>query len=560
MKKRILGVILVLCLLFAFLPSSLPTAQAYSDTDIIFPVEGGNLYFDKSSGTITDCDETVTSANIPSEIDSVAVTSIGKLAFYSCSSLTSVTIPNSVTSIGDYAFYSCSSLTSVSMPDSVTYIGSGAFDDTAIYNAEEQWVDNVLYIGKLLIKAKEDIIGEYSIRQGTVGIAGEGFLGCCNLTSVTIPNSVISIGDRAFFATSLTNVIIPDSVTSIGHQAFSYCSNLTGIWVDEGNISYCNDEFGVLFDAEKKTLLQVPGAISGEYEVPNGVTSISHVSFLGCSSLTSVAIPSSVTNIGAGTFSGCSNLTGIWVDEGNISYCNDEFGVLFDAGKKTLLQAPCGISGEYTIPNGVTSIDEEAFENCSNLTGVEIPDGVTSIGFLALSGTGLTSVTIPASVTSIGNYAFYDCINLTSVYFMGNAPALGKCAFQMWDYEEGTDANIPWLTLYYIEGKEGWTSPTWNGYPTATWTPPHEHAYTDIVTSPTCTEQGYTMHICECGDSYIDTYTDALGHDFGDWTQTKAPTCTEKGDEKRTCSRCGAYETREVASTGHTEVIDPAVP
>ncbi len=500
MKKRILGVILVLCLLFAFLPSSLPTAQAYSDTDIIFPVEGGNLYFDKSSGTITDCDETVTSANIPSEIDSVAVTSIGKLAFYSCSSLTSVTIPdsvtyigawafdscssltsvtipNSVTNIGDYAFYSCNSLTSVAIPDSVTYIGAGAFDDTAIYNAEEQWVDNVLYIGKWLIKAKEDIIGEYSICQGTVGIAGEGFLSCCSLTTVTIPNSVISIGDRAFFDTSLTNVIIPDSVTSIGHQAFSYCSNLTGIWVDEGNISYCNDEFGVLFDA----------------------------------------------------------------------------------GKKTLLQAPCGISGEYAIPNGVTSIDVEAFENCSNLTGVEIPDGVTSIGFLALSGTGLTSVTIPASVTSIGNYAFYDCINLTSVYFMGNAPALGKCAFQMWDYEEGTHANIPWLTLYYIEGKEGWTSPTWNGYPTATWTPPHEHAYTDIVTSPTCTEQGYTMHICECGDSYIDTYTDALGHDFGDWTQTKAPTCTEKGEEKRTCSRCGAYETREVASTGHTEVIDSAV-
>ena len=116
---------------------------------------------------------------------------------------------------------------------------------------------------------------------------------------------------------------------------------------------------------------------------------------------------------------------------------------------------------------------------------------------------------------NIGNCAFAGCIRLASAYFMGNAPKLGAYAFQIWDEETQSDINIPGMTLYYIEGKEGWTSPTWNGYPTATWAP-HEHTYTETVTAPTCTEQGYTTHTCECGDSYVDTYIDALGHDYKD--------------------------------------------
>ncbi|MGM9524088.1 MAG: S-layer homology domain-containing protein [Faecousia sp.] len=106
--------------------------------------------------------------------------------------------------------------------------------------------------------------------------------------------------------------------------------------------------------------------------------------------------------------------------------------------------------------------------------------------------------------------------------------------------------------MYFIEGKEGWTSPIWNGYPTATWVPAHVHSYADTVTAPTCTEKGYTTHTCECGESYVDTYVDALGHDFGLWTQTKAPTCTEKGEEKRTCLRCETLETRELAALEHS--------
>ena len=139
---------------------------------------------------------------------------------------------------------------------------------------------------------------------------------------------------------------------------------------------------------------------------------------------------------------------------------------------------------------------------------------MTSIGYSAFEGcTGLTSVTIPDSVTRTEGRAFCGCTGLTSVCFKGNAPEMGGFDFGM----HGSD-----LTLYFIAGKEGWTTPTWNGYPTAAWDgvsipqPPHEHVYTAVVTAPTCTEQGYTTHTCLCGDSYTDSYTDMLGHDWSE--------------------------------------------
>lgn len=127
MKQRILSVILMLTMLVVLLPVGLPTAQAYSETDIAYPVEGGNIYFDKETGTITDCDFSVTKVDIPTEIEGVPVTSIGYEAFYYCESLVSVAIPDGVTSIGAYAFWKCSSLEKMIIPNSVTDIRNGAF-------------------------------------------------------------------------------------------------------------------------------------------------------------------------------------------------------------------------------------------------------------------------------------------------------------------------------------------------------------------------------------------------------------------------------------------------
>lgn len=135
-----------------------------------------------------------------------------------------------------------------------------------------------------------------------------------------------------------------------------------------------------------------------------------------------------------------------------------------------------------TIPDSVTSVDEGAFYGCESLTSVTIGKGVERIGeFAFYHCTGLTTVTIPESVTMLEQGAFYECANLKSVYFLGDAPKIGSWVFQVFVADTVGDINIPGLMLYYIEGKSGWTSPTWNGYPTATWSnAPQTSSFTDV--------------------------------------------------------------------------------
>ena len=297
---------------------------------------------------------------VPETLKEVIITggaNIGERAFYYCSGLTSVTIPDGVTSIGEWAFYYCTDLTSVTIPDGVTSIGEWAF----------------FYCTDLT---------SVTIPDSVTSIGGYAFSYCYGLTSVTIGNGVTSIGYRAFDECSgLTSVTIPDSVTSIGDYAFSGCSGLTSV------------------------------------TIPDSVTSIGDYVFSGCRGLTSVTIPDSVTSIGSGAFSGCSGLTSIVVEDGNPVYHSDG-NCIIETASKTLI-AGCK-SSVIPDDESVTSIGNYAFYRCSGLTSVTIPDSVTSIGRSAFSGcSGLTSVTIPDSVTSIGDWAFYYCGDLTDITFQG---------------------------------------------------------------------------------------------------------------------------------------------
>ena len=234
--------------------------------------------------------------------------------------------------------------------------------------------------------------------------------------------------------------------------------------------------------------------------IPDGVTSIGERAFCSSGVLTSVKIPDSVTSIGAYAFDTCSSLTNV------------------------------------TIPNGVTSIEEHTFDSCISLTSVTIPDSVTSIGDWAFSHcTSLTSVTIPDSVTSINWYAFYNCKSLTDVYYAGSEAQWKAISISSNRNDDLLTANI-----HYNYGS-------------------HTHSYKAVVTAPTCTEKGYTTHTCACGDSYVDTYVDALGHAWDNGTVTKQPTATETGIKTYTCTRCSATKTETIPagscpSAGFTDV------
>ena len=514
--------------------------------------------------------ESLTSVTIPG-----SVTSIGVGAFAYCKSLTSVTIPNSVTSINYEAFRSCESLTSVTIPDSVTSIDMSAFWGCSSLTSVTI-PDSVTSIGKQAFLDCTSLTS-VTIPDSVTSIGDSAFCNCKSLTSVTIPDSVTSIGELAFSrCESLTSVTIPDSVTRIGWGAFSNCAALTGIRVAEGNSHYASDASGVLFSKDKATLVQCPGAFSGSYAIPNSVTSIGDYAFSGCSSLTSVTIPDSVTSIGDDAFSdceslisvtipdsvtsigncafaSCTSLTGIWVAEGNSHYASDASGVLFNKGMHTLVQCP-GAFAAYTIPDSVTRIGERAFYYCTSLTSVTIPNSVRSIGKWAFRGcSSLTSVTIPNSVTSIDDGTFASCTSLTSVTIPNSVTYFGEWAFD--DCTSLTD-------VYYAGSKAQWKaisiSSAGNGY---LFTADihynygsHTHSYKDVVTAPTCTEKGYTTHTCACGDSYVDTYVDALGHAWDEGKVTKEPTETETGVKTFTCTRCGETKTEVIPATDSVDV------
>ena len=333
----------------------------------------------KSSGSYSG--KVVIPESVEHEGAAYSVTSIGWNAFYGCSGLTSVTIPNSVTSIGDGAFYRCSGLTSVHISD----IAAWCNIDFADYDSNPLDYANHLYLNGEEVK---DLV----IPNSVTSIGSYAFYGCDGLTSATIPNSVESIGSKAFYGCSgLTSVSIPNSVTSIGEYAFRGCSGLTSVII------------------------------------PNSVTSIGSGAFQYCSGLTSVSIPNSVTSIGYYTFSNCPGLTSVTIPNSVTSI--GWYAFYYCSGLTSV-----------TIPNSVTSIGNYAFSNCSELLDVYCyAERVPSTQSNAFDGSYPEYATLHVPDASIDSYkatkpwsSFGKIVGLSA-----GEPEVEKCATPVVTYTEG---------------------------------------------------------------------------------------------------------------------------
>ena len=335
---------------------------------------------------------------------------IGARALWGCKSLTSINIPNSVTTIEYNAFNDCDSLTNITIPSSVVTIIDNPFNrwHGNLNNESKAFIyeDNVLFNKNkttlIAYRAKET---NYTVPNSVTTIGNKAFSECDSLTSINIPNSVTTIGDWAFASCdSLTSINLPNSVTTIGNWAFEGCNSLTNINIPNSVTTIGNSAFN---GCNSLTSINIPNSVTTigvsaffdcnsliSINIPNSVTTIENDAFWGCKSLTSINIPNSVTTIGDGAFASCDSLTSM------------------------------------DIPNSVTTIGNSAFRDCHSLTNINIPNSVTTIGDWAFAFCkSLTSINIPNSVTTIGNEAFRACKSLTSINIPNSVTTIGNKAF-----------------------------------------------------------------------------------------------------------------------------------
>lgn len=429
MSKKVLSILLAVVMVISIVPIA-TFAEEDITSYLTYEINNGKV-------TITGCDTSISGdVTIPETIEGYPVTEIGSYAFENCTNLTSVTIPDSVTVIGFcFAFSGCTGLANINLPDSLIEIGYNTFQNTAYYNNENNWDNGVLYIGKYLIDADENIT-ECTIRDDTIMIGTKAFSECHNLKSIVIPGNVktigwgafgdhlesltqvtisegvTTIGESAFYGAPIKEIVIPSTVTSIGAQAFNWCTELTDITILSENIEnidwwafrdcgYYNDksnwEDGVLYIG--KYLVAADDSVV-DCIVKDGTILIADCAFEGGYNLKTIELADSVTTIGRTAFYLTRKLE------------------------------------KVVLSKSLKKIDGQAFLSCDSLTfdGIILPDGIEVIPanlYYTVSSENILDfdVVLPESVKEIGDNAFYECIFLDSISFSENVEYIGANAF-----------------------------------------------------------------------------------------------------------------------------------
>jgi hypothetical protein len=260
----------------------------------------------------------------------------------------------------------------------------------------------------------------FTTNNGAITITGDTNIppnGVVFIPGSTNGYPVVAIGNAAFSVSSLTSVTIPDSVTSIGYNAFILCQSLTNVVLGSGLTNLGSEAFDFCTSLPRIT-------------IPDSVATIGSNAFISCFSLTNVTIGSGLTSLGDEAFDQCTNLQGVTVNPTNPAYSSLN-GVLFDKGQTLLIQyPPARATTTYSIPASVIDIGTLAFDSCANLTNITIPSGVVTIGDNVFNKCfSVAGFTIPNTVASIGSSAFYDCTNLTNIAIPGSVTNIGSLPF-----------------------------------------------------------------------------------------------------------------------------------
>ena len=530
------------------------------------------------------------------------VTAIRSNAFNGCSSLTHITIPSGVETIESAAFENCTSLESITIPDGTKTIGSEAFQNcTALTSANLG--DGVTSIGSYLFDGCS-LLKEVKLGSGLTKIPERAFSNCGALESIMIPYRVEEIGANAFLNdVKLTSVTIPRRTAKIASNAFSYPDKLTIYGVAGTYAETYAGEIGAKFVAIDKPATGVtlnetavrmnkgatiqlvatvtPVDFTDETAWKSSDTSIATVTDAGV--VKAVGIGECTVSFVAGNMKAACKIT---VVQPVTSISLNKTSLSLDAGETFTLTASVSPNNAENKEITWSSSDETIATVDENGLVTALKKGTATITATANDGSGVQkscAVTVKGNLYIVSNVADLQSphpytVNCNDIwqYSVLGATQLNLTFSADTAVESGSD-------YIYIYSADGTLVGKYTGIELAgkTITVPgetvriklvsdgtyceygfavtnittqsgtHTHSYSDTVTAPTCTEQGYTTHTCTCGESYVDSYVDALGHAWDNGVVTKQPTQTEKGEKTYTCTRCGATRTESIPELGH---------